>query len=59
MRKYQNEQEFVSNFAKDCKESLKNGLNFEAEVNNVKVVLYQVLFVIEIGYSIFLFFQKW
>lgn len=39
MKKYQNESEFVNNFAKDCKESLKNGQNFEAVVNDVEVVV--------------------
>ena len=39
MKKYQNESEFVNNFAKDCKESLKNGQNFEAEVNGIIVTI--------------------
>lgn len=39
MKTYQSEQEFVTSFAKDCKESLKNGQNFEAEVNNINVVV--------------------
>lgn len=39
MKRYQNESEFVNNFAKDAKESLKNGQNFEAVVNDVEVVV--------------------
>lgn len=39
MKTYQNEQEFVANFAKDCKESLRNGQNFEAVWNNVNIVI--------------------
>ena len=39
MKTYQSEQEFVTNFAKDCKESLRNGQNFEAEVNNINVIV--------------------
>lgn len=39
MKKYENEKNFVENFAKDCKESLKNGQNFEAEVNGITVVV--------------------
>ena len=39
MKTYQSEQMFVENFAKDSKESLKNGQNFEAEINGVNVVV--------------------
>lgn len=39
MKTYSNEQEFVNNFAKEAKESLKNGQNFEAEINGVNVVV--------------------
>ena len=39
MKKYQNEQEFVGNFAKDAKSELKNGQNFEAEVNGISVTV--------------------
>ena len=39
MKKYLNEQDFVKGFAKDAKESLKNGQNFEAEVNNINVIV--------------------
>lgn len=39
MKKYENESLFVNNFAKDCKESLKNGQNFEAEVNGKVIVV--------------------
>lgn len=39
MKTYENESMFVNNFAKDCKEQLKNGQNFEAEVNGINVVV--------------------
>lgn len=39
MKKYFSEEEFVKNFAKDCKESLRNGQNFEATVNNAVIVV--------------------
>lgn len=39
MRTYENESTFVNNFAKDAKESLKNGQNFEATVNGINVVV--------------------
>ena len=39
MRKYQNESEFVNNFAKDAKVEIKNGNNYECEVNGINVVV--------------------
>lgn len=39
MKQYQNEQEFVANFAKDAKESIKSNGNFEAVWNNVAIVV--------------------
>ena len=39
MKKYQNEEDFVKNFAKDAKEGIKSNGNFEAEVNNINVVV--------------------
>lgn len=39
MKTYQDEKNFVENFAKDAKESLKSGQNFEAEVNNAVIVV--------------------
>ena len=39
MKTYQSEQEFVANFAKDCKESLRNGQNFEAVMNDINIVV--------------------
>lgn len=39
MKTYQDEKNFVENFAKDAKESLKNGQNFEATVNNAIIVV--------------------
>ena len=39
MKTYQDEKNFVENFAKDAKESLKNGQNFEATVNNAVIVV--------------------
>ena len=39
MKKYQNEEDFVKGFAKEAKESLKNGQNFEAEVNGIIVTI--------------------
>lgn len=39
MKTYENESMFVTNFAKDCKEQLKNGQKFEAEWNGVEIVI--------------------
>lgn len=39
MKTYENESQFVNNFAKDAKESIKNNGQFEAEVNNISVVV--------------------
>lgn len=39
MKTYENESMFVNNFAKDAKESLKSGQNFEAEVNGINVIV--------------------
>lgn len=39
MKTYESEQMFVENFAKDCKEGIKSNGNFEAEVNNINVVV--------------------
>lgn len=39
MKKYLNEEEFVLSFAKDAKESLKSGQNFEAVVNGATIVV--------------------
>ena len=39
MKTYQDEKNFVENFAKDCKESLRNGQNFEAVVNNAVIIV--------------------
>lgn len=39
MKKYENESQFVNNFAKDCKEALKNGQKFEAEFNGIAIVV--------------------
>lgn len=39
MKTYSNEQEFVLNFAKDAKESIKVNGKFEAEVNNAVIVV--------------------
>lgn len=39
MKTYENESAFVNNFAKDAKESLRNGQNFEATVNNAVIVV--------------------
>lgn len=39
MKTYENESQFVNNFAKDAKQSLKNGQNFEAVVNNAVIVV--------------------
>ena len=39
MKTYESEQMFVESFAKDCKESLRNGQFFEAEVNNAVIVV--------------------
>lgn len=39
MKTYQNEQEFVNNFAKEAKESIKVSGKFEAEINAITVVV--------------------
>lgn len=39
MKTYENESLFVTNFAKDCKESLRNGQSFEAEMNGINVIV--------------------
>lgn len=39
MKKYQNEEEFVTTFAKDCKQGIKENGQFEAEWNNVAIVI--------------------
>lgn len=39
MKTYQNEEEFVKNFSKDAKESIKSNGKFEAEWNNVNIVI--------------------
>lgn len=39
MKTYQNESEFVNNFAKDCKESIKSNGMYECEWNGVAVVV--------------------
>lgn len=39
MKTYESESVFVNNFAKDAKESLKNGQKFEAEFNGVAIVV--------------------
>ena len=39
MKKYQNESDFVNNFAKDAKSELKSNGKFEAEVNGITVVV--------------------
>ena len=39
MKTYQNEEEFVKNFAKDCKEGIKSNGNFEAVVNDINVTV--------------------
>ena len=39
MKKYQNESDFVNNFAKDAKESIKNNGQFEAEINGISIVV--------------------
>lgn len=39
MKTYENESMFVNNFAKDAKESLRNGQKFEAEWNNVTITV--------------------
>lgn len=39
MKTYQDEKNFVENFAKDCKESLRNGQKFEAVVNGINVIV--------------------
>lgn len=39
MKQYQNEQEFVTMFAKDCKQGIKENGNFEAVVNNIPVIV--------------------
>ena len=39
MKTYENESQFVNNFAKDAKSELKSNGKFEAEVNNVAIVI--------------------
>lgn len=39
MKKYQNEEEFVKNFAKDAKANIKLGQNYECEVNGIIVTI--------------------
>ena len=39
MKTYENESLFVTNFAKDAKESLKSDQNFEAVVNGINVIV--------------------
>lgn len=39
MKTYQNESQFVNNFAKDCKESIKSNGLFEAEWNGVNIIV--------------------
>lgn len=39
MKTYQNEQEFVTTFCKDCKEGIKVNGQFEAEVNGINVIV--------------------
>lgn len=39
MKTYNNEESFVTTFAKDAKESLKSGQNFEAVVNGINVIV--------------------
>lgn len=39
MKTYENEQMFVSSFAKDAKSELKSNGNFEAVVNNISVIV--------------------
>ena len=39
MKTYENESLFVNNFARDAKESLRNGQNFEATVNNINGIV--------------------
>ena len=39
MKKYENEKNFVENFAKDCKQGIKSNGKFEAEVNGITVVV--------------------
>lgn len=39
MKTYQDEKNFVENFAKDCKQGIKENGNFEAEVNNINVIV--------------------
>lgn len=39
MKTYESESVFVNNFAKDAKESLKNGQKFEAEFNGIAIVV--------------------
>ena len=39
MKKYQDESEFVNNFAKDAKVEIKNGNAYECEVNGISVVV--------------------
>ena len=39
MKTYENESQFVNNFSKDCKESIKSNGKFEAVWNNVAIVI--------------------
>ena len=39
MKTYENEKNFVENFAKDCKQGIKSNGKFEAEVNGITVVV--------------------
>lgn len=39
MKTYENESQFVTNFSKDCKESIKSNGRFEAEWNGVTIVV--------------------
>ena len=39
MKTYENESQFVNNFAKDCKQGIKSNGKFEAEVNGITVVV--------------------
>ena len=39
MKTYENESQFVNNFAKDCKQGIKSNGKFEAEVNGIGIVV--------------------
>ena len=39
MKTYESESQFVNNFAKDCKQGIKSNGKFEAEWNNVAIVI--------------------